>query len=218
LLIAGMCFANSVHRLAAVAAVTIVLCIVIYTVWHKRAAWSVVPMGLCRALLPMMGALGVMSPPVITPLAAMILLTVGFCALGLFMHIVGLSVSARRESVKSPSEEADGSRFLFALAVVLMLAACVRSGIPWWFLWVGPVPYALWFGVCRTLHRKPVGRYVSSLLAGIPLLDWVFLLPASVMLVSSGFPWEHPVPGGGFLIPPLAFLSALLLQKLAPAT
>lgn len=218
-LIAGICFANSVNKLAAAAAAAIVLCILIYTVWHKRAAWSVVPMGLCRALLPMMGVVGVMKDSVITPHAMMILLTAGLCAAGLFLHIVGLSVSARRESTKGEVEDStDGSRFIFALAVVLMLAAGFRSGIPWWFLCAGAVPYVAWFGVCRTLHRRPIGRYVSSLLAGIPLLDWVILLPASIVLVSSGLTWWDPIKVGGFLIPPLAFLSALLLQKLAPAT
>jgi hypothetical protein len=67
--------------------------------------------------------------------------------------------------------------------------------------------------VCQTIRRKPVSVHVSSLLAGIPLVDWMVLLPISLSLGS----W-NPFAIACFAIPPLAFISALLLQRLAPAT
>jgi hypothetical protein len=59
---------------------------------------------------------------------------------------------------------------------------------------------------------------VSRLLAGIPLVDWIALLPVAMTFMSNSREGAWPMALACFLIPPLAFLSALLLQRLAPAT
>ncbi len=82
---------------------------------------------------------------------------------------------------------------------------------------VGAAPYLIWTGVCLKFRRRPVSALVSGLLAGIPLVDWMVLLPVFLSLAGDGA-GEVPLAIACFAIPPLAFLSALLLQRLAPAT
>ena len=83
---------------------------------------------------------------------------------------------------------------------------------------VGLIPYAVWLTLGLTLHRKPVPRHVSSLLAGIPLVDAMALLPLALTLASGAAAWISPFGLACFAVPPLAFLAALSLQRLAPAT
>ncbi|MEO8616672.1 MAG: UbiA family prenyltransferase [Luteolibacter sp.] len=206
---------------AGVVAMGIIGCIVIYTVWHKRSAWAVVPMGLCRALLPILGALGMMENQrnleniigyaIVGPLLGG----------GLFFYIVGLSMSARCESKSSPSSnETSFSIILFVLAATPLLFAGLLTGHASWATMIGIAPYLVWLGLCRTLFRRPISKYVSALLAGIPLVDWMFLLPFSLTSFFHASPTmpQHPLEWVSLTLPPLAFIAALLLQRLAPAT
>jgi len=189
-------------------AMGIVFWIMIYTVFHKRTTWAVIPMGLCRALLPVMG-FTLFFPFVdgIWPAAG-----------GIFCYIMGLSLSARYESMQEPPKR------VAVIARGLLLAAAIL--IAWGnrglfldriFIVSGVLPYLAWTSVCLRYRRKPISRLVSSLLAGIPLVDWMVLLPVSLSLAAAGDGWSGFVVAC-FAIPPLAFVSALLLQRLAPAT
>lgn len=198
---AGLALALAVNHAAGMVALAIIGCVVVYTVWHKEKAWSVVFMGLCRGLLPLLGA------SVIRPafwLAAV-------CGAALCCYIMGLSLSARAES----KGEITGisllvSRVLWVVAGGLMLWPHVFNSLSSVLLWLAAMVYAGWLVLCMTRFRSPVPRHVSALLAGIPLLDWIFLLP---LMTTHG-----PVELMSAVIPPLAFVSALLLQRLAPAT
>ena len=55
----------------------------------------------------------------------------------------------------------------------------------------------------------------AGLLAGIPLVDWIFMLPVGMAMEET-----RAITGGHGLIwvPPLAFLAGIALQRLAPAT
>ena len=205
LVAAGTALAWTANARSGQVAGGIVLSITIYTLWHKRSAWAVVPMGVCRALLPVMGFLAI-YPYIdrVWPVA---------CAL--FCYIIGLSLSARYESMKEPPKRvAVMARGLLLLAVVLValgnrglfLDRLVSIG--------GALPYLVWTGFCLRFWRQPVPRLVSGLLAGIPLVDWMVLLPVAVTFMndSGAFALANAV------VPPLAFISALLLQRLAPAT
>jgi hypothetical protein len=72
------------------------------------------------------------------------------------------------------------------------------------------VPYATW--TCHSLlrHKNDTGARVSSLLAGIPLADWMLLLPLALAHGAGTSP--------ALWLPPLAFLTGRALQRLAPAT
>lgn len=196
--------AASVSSAIGIVALAIVGCILIYTVWHKRSPWLVVPMGFCRALLPVLGFMAVDSHlEGIWPAAG-----------GLFCYIAGLSLSARYESMpQAPKAAMFASRTLLVTTAALMIGEGFWLQRPLLFLGSGLVAYGIWLMVCLTVRRKPVPVHVSSLLAGIPLVDWMVLLPISL---SLGL-W-NPFAIACLAIPPLAFISALLLQRLAPAT
>ncbi|MEI8038593.1 MAG: UbiA family prenyltransferase [Verrucomicrobiota bacterium] len=199
-------------------ALLIVMAIVTYTRWHKRSPWAVIPMGLCRALLPGLGFIGILSPaawrigggaPHPGVPAALIA-----SACGLFLHIVGLSLSARRESLEGPPGRALGfARVLFpAAAACLFFASSQCLALPLWPCLLGLLPYALWIALCLTVFRQPVSVHVSNLLAGVPLVDWIVLLP---LALATGTPGWAAVC---LVLPPLAFLLGTVLQRLAPAT
>jgi hypothetical protein len=235
----GGIFLSAVTSLASTAVAVVILCMIaIYTYWHKRSPWAVVAMGSCRALLPVMGAVGFSAvflgqgdwpglqlptgqlfeiragPPFVPPYSGMI----GACALGLFCHIAGLSLSARYEAMPhAPTHISSLARILFITAVGVISYATYQWHVDSvWFVVAGLLPYGLWTFLSLSLWRKPVSRHVSRLLAGIPLIDWMVLLPLSLpSLAVAGMP---PFTAACLLIPPLAFVSALVLQRLAPAT
>lgn len=205
----GVVLSGWVNLRSGMVAGGIVLWIVIYTVWHKRTTWAVIPMGLCRALLPVMGFVAFHRyVDQVWPLAA-----------GLFCYIMGLSLSARYESMAEPPQRVAVMARGLLLATALFLAWGNRE------LFLYPIhsvpaalPYLAWTSVCLRFRRKPVPLLVASLLAGIPLVDWMVLLPLALSLVTySGGGWTSLLVVS-VLIPPLAFISGLLLQRLAPAT
>lgn len=206
----GLCNAASAGPRCIAVALGILICILIYTWIHKRTAWSVIPMGLCRALLPVLGFAGFARAGSIMENAR---LAVCLAAVGLFCHIVGLSVSARRESANGGKRGNAGfTILLFAVTLIAM------AWIPMGLLKMRPVPgllgilpYLIWLALAFTAFRKTVKDHVSSLLAGIPLVDWIVLMPLSGLL-------EPPFSTACLWIPPLAFVTGRLLQRLAPAT
>lgn len=204
----GVGLAATVNTHCAIIAGIIVACICIYTVWHKKSAWAVIPMGLCRALLPVMGfAAFHPDPNGIWP-----------AALGLFCYIMGLSLSARYESMTEPPQRvAVMARGLLLATVILMARQHTATQQSLLIGIAGAAPYLIWTGTCLKFRRKPVSALVCGLLAGIPLVDWMVLLPVFLSLAGSGAGWSG-FAIASFVIPPLAFISALLLQRLAPAT
>lgn len=205
----GVGLAAYVHSRSGIVAGLIVFCIGIYTLFHKRTAWAVIPMGLCRALLPVMGAM------LFTPYIDMI----WAAAAGLFFYIMGLSLSARYESMSQPP------RFVQVMARTLLLVTVISmawtnrhlySPVP--LSIAAALPYLIWTSLCLRIWRKPVPTLVSRLLAGIPLVDWIVLLTVSASIVFHGADGWEMFTLTCFALPPLAFISALLLQRLAPAT
>lgn len=192
-------------------ALLIVTCIVTYTRWHKRSAWAVVPLGLCRAMLPGLGFLGILAPGGLGSMAVIA------SSCGLLAHVAGLSLSARYESLAGPSGPAMGfSRALFpAVAVAMWFASYQGLSLPLATCLLGLLPYTLWIALCLTVWRRPVSRHVSNLLAGIPLVDWIVLLPLALAQGAHG--WSA-LAAMSLLLPPLALLLGKLLQRLAPAT
>ncbi|MGC4016789.1 MAG: UbiA family prenyltransferase, partial [Luteolibacter sp.] len=101
----GVIAAFLISWLCAAVAAVIAGLIVIYTVWHKKAVWPVIPMGLCRALLPVMGFLAVMvdtTKPHPFTLSTHAWSLIAVHAAGLLCYIMGLSLNARYESIPNP--------------------------------------------------------------------------------------------------------------------
>jgi hypothetical protein len=156
-------------------------------------------MGLCRALLPLLGYFAC-SHQAITPSLILI-------AAALLIHTCGLSLVARSESKTS-------RLFLFAYPLVVAtacLAAHASNPSEWLNLWPAALPYLLWTLLALILLRKSAFTGVSMLLAGIPLVDLTFLIPFA-MGPSPSMPWL------ALCAPPLAFILGKSLQKIVPAT
>jgi len=207
--LAGIGLACFVDQTSGIVAAAIAFWIVVYTLIHKRTAWGVIPMGLCRALLPVMGCVA-FFPYVdkVWPAA---------CAL--LVHIMGLSLAARHEAMKEPPKS------VAIMSRILLLATALFAAWGAKLLWAdrpsilaGVVPYLIWTSLCLRTWRKPVPLLVSRLLAGIPLVDWMILLPAGLLLRSgaTGLPGIFAL--SCLALPPVAWICALLLQRLAPAT
>ena len=194
---------------ALVIAAFLVWLIVWYTEIHKRTPLSVIPMGLCRAVLPVLGYVGTregFSGVALLPATA------------LFLYIVALSLSARWESkAEVPKEKKLMSRML------LLAAGVVASLLPLMVMpiagWVGMVAFFLWMGLCVTRYRSPVPAHVSALLAGIPLVDWVTLFPmALIWMRLERVEAFDPMFSIAVFLPPVAFVLGRVLQRVAPAT
>ncbi len=211
---AGAVLAFTVSPWSGLAALAILSSISTYTHWHKISGWSVIPMGLCRALLPVMGLFAVAPSAHAGTVPAATL--VGTHAAALFFYICGLSISARgeaRATAETPPPMA--GRCLLGLSG-LIAAACWLASMPA-LAWLGLVPFVAWTALALTLYRRPVSAHVSALLAGIPLLDAVALLPLTVR-TSGGNVFAHPFPAACVAVPALAFYLGRRLQGLAPAT
>ena len=208
---------------------SIILCLVIaYTLLHKRNAFSIWIMGACRAGLYALG-LGAMSAGFRVvydlirnwqnwqgiALAGMLLVPL----LGMLSYIAGISLLARYES-----RPLHGSNVKLIASLLLLFPLmthtcmwCVSLALNQSFgsyeILLGALPFACWT-LFAILRKAPVPCKVSRLLAGIALVDSVFWWCGGIAylsLLDASLLW--------FLsIPLLAFLLALLLQKIAPAT
>ncbi|GAA5482997.1 UbiA family prenyltransferase [Haloferula sargassicola] len=232
LLVAASVAAAFLGTASLVLALAIAGCIVLYTVFHKRHGWAVLPMAACRAGLYGFGFL-YFSP--LGPDEIDYALTgggflgnleprtraIGFAIapmIGLFSYLVGLSLNARYESL----ERSPPGMVLIA-RVLLFLPLATHSC--WWIPWypkigaLALIPFALWLGVALLFYRKPLPAFVSALLAGIPLIDFIGIAPAvATVLGPDQLISDDPKALIGFVVPLGAFALARLLQKVAPAT
>lgn len=219
---AGTLLGFALNRFAGGTALVIVLLIAIYTAFHKKAMWAVVPMGLCRAALYFLGFFAFWFG--INPLqwwsqerwteVIPYLDTVAILGLGLFSYIAGLSLSARYEGM---ADAPRGPKVISLAMLVLPLAAmsCTfmrRSPLEGVY---GMIPFAIWLALCLTVFRKPIPRYVSALLAGIPLVDLIAMVPLALDHPRSSI---HSEFSAFLAVPVAAFILGRALQKLAPAT
>ena len=222
----GILAASVENRYCGMAAAGIVILVAIYTHFHKRAIWAVIPMGLCRAGLYLLGffAFGTtLFSSIDTGYSwqsyagrVLVVLTMAF---GLFAFIAGLSLSARYEGM---GDAPPSPRFLSKALLYLPMLA-----MPCWFSTIAPqfglagiVPYAVWLALCLTKFSKPIPRYVSALLAGIPLVDLAAAIPLALLLafVPGNGVVNVPLAWGIVAVPSAAFVLGRLLQKVAPAT
>jgi 4-hydroxybenzoate polyprenyltransferase len=180
----------------------LVFLVLLYTIIHKHTPLSVVPMGLCRACLPVLGCLAMnqrFSPIALIPAAALLL------------YIIALSISARWES---RGNIPIGKRFI--ASGMLICSGLIAASLPLILYsrlaWLGLIPFAIWLYLSLTKYRSPVPTHVSALLAGIPLVDWISLLPLALVYPS---PSTSLAP---LFLAPCCFVLGRALQRIAPAT
>jgi 4-hydroxybenzoate polyprenyltransferase len=142
-----------------------------YDWWHKRSAWAVVPMGLCRVFLGWAAASMGAGGWALSPLVALWLA-------GLFCYIVGLTLVARREATGGTISWAGLSLVLVPVigagAANRLLGADFRD-----FLFVGFLfglgAWRVGMGLQDRHDPGRIGSAVARMLAGIVVVDgmWV---------------------------------------------
>lgn len=204
---AGLAMAAAVHLRCLAVAGTIATMVLLYTWIHKRSAWSVLPMGSCRGLLPVLGLAA-------APGMSWILL---LAPAALFLDIALLSWRARSECHPDRTILTSAVSRLASLLPALLLLFLAVS-LHWGMLsYLGILPLVLrdWF--CAPSRRRTPHALISALLASLPMLDWVLLLPAAWHLHRSSSTGA-PLAIACLLLPPLAFALGRALQRFATAT
>ena len=186
--------------------------ILLYTWLHKKTVWGIVPMALCRASLPILGYatcsrgwnhhFWVFLPAII-----------------LFIYLILLSLRARAESRPDSSRNLNSlTRCAFLLPALILIGTYYSS--QWLFGGLivnilSTLPYLAWTALALTIWRSPIPKQVSALLAGIPLVDAMVLLPYLLLGHLLG------ESNNQFMIA-LAWLPAFVLgrflQRYVPAT
>lgn len=213
LMCGGLVLSTLASLPSAVFSLCIIICILVYTRWHKAHPASFLAMAGARAFIYPAAAFSLLSwndwmAPKYPP-SSFFFIWVGL-ALGLY--ILGISLTARSETSATP-----GSDSKKVIPVLCLCAPVVIISAPFLLLmkngWALP-PFILFVGIIgfcvrrlRSTHQ--VGTFVSRTLAAIPLVDFLFIFP--LLTVATKDPLLL------FLSPALA-LAALALQKIAPAT
>ena len=205
----GLVIAAFYGWMAVIAAAVLVGLIILYSVVHKKAAWSVIPMGLCRACLPILGYVA---------MSGNLSGTVLFPAVGLLVYVLALSLSARWEARGNlPVSDKWIARGLLLGAG--LFAAILPIFIQPSMGWIGLVPFASWLLLSMLRYQSPVSAHVSALLAGIPFIDWILLFPLAKIWLSMGrVDSDEPMYLIAVFLAPICFVVGRLLQRLAPAT
>ncbi len=160
------------HRvLVAKLAFALSVCVLVYNRWHKQVVWAPVVMGLCRALLPMIGFCALAD-------AELARQSVGLATLlahpfVLWVLTFSITLVARHESGNGqPPRWAESVLYLVPLPLLL---TAYPYGRPF-FLWAlfGCALYWLWIYRSDRKHPLPagVGARVADRLAAFPLLDF----------------------------------------------
>jgi len=204
----GLGLAVLVSRGCLLTAACIVPAILVYTAAHKRTPLAVLCVAFCRALLPVLGFAAV-APLTAALEPVSLVLLVPACA-ALMGYVTALSLDARWESAPSPPRFARWAAFgLFAAAL-----GVTRPVLSLWPL--AALPCLFWLVLCHSVFRHPVSVRVSNLLAGIPLVDALTLLPLAHSELPAGqTPWLQALVTAS---PFACLLAGKLLQRLAPAT
>ncbi|HEU0009571.1 MAG TPA: UbiA family prenyltransferase [Verrucomicrobiae bacterium] len=181
-------------KVTMILALLLTLSILVYDAVHKMFAFSPVLMAACRFFL-VVTANSVPSDRLNGQAI--------WSALALASYIVGLSYLARRET--------GGGALSFwpclFLAAPIVLAGIVNFGENQWrAVWLSAL-LLIWMVRCLRLSlwaaQRNVGRTVSGLLAGIPLVDWLSVWEGNTLVA---------------LIFAALFGLALLFQRFVPAT
>jgi 4-hydroxybenzoate polyprenyltransferase len=214
LLASGPALAAAAAAESGLAGTATVLAILGYTRWHKRHPASVLLMGLCRALLPLLalapalaGACGQSDWP--------LLIRCLLPSLALMAYITGLSLFARREAAGTAPSRVSLPTACILLAPVLMAGPAIDASGQL-LLGSGLLAFVIWTALALDRSRLSVQRQVAALLAGLPLLDAVLLLPLGFTLLAGSGSQARGILS--LALPPAAFLLSLALQRRAAAT
>lgn len=186
----------------------IIAAILLYTAIHKRTAWGAVAMGICRALLFPMAAL---SGHVYLGAEINSLVHISIAAgLGMMLYIGAITWFARHETSNDPPRTHYWLKTIVFTVPFLTPVVAIPIILPDVTFWDQTTALAcgvvgiLWLCIAMERgKREGTGKFVSSALAGIPLLDAMWLPNHQPLLL---------------LIPAALFVLSLVLQKVTSAT
>ena len=152
----------------------LVAAVLVYNRWHKGVVWAPVVMGLCRALLPILGLVvaGISLDSLGWPGWTFVLL----CSFTLWLLTFTLTWVARHEATDSnPPAWTSWVIYLVPYPAVLVL-----YGLSMGSIFVLPICllYMAWIWFSDRRHPLPAGvpGRVSDRLAAFPMLDYLLLL------------------------------------------
>lgn len=190
--------------------------ILLYNKWHKGNPLSPWIMAGCRIFL-IFSAAAAFNPEKAVPSSNVL-----WSAVAVGSYIVGLTYIAKAESAPVKTKSAYGEA-LFLLALPWLITAMQSSrGEFNQMFWIAATASTAWliFVLAPVIRRKNlnIGKMVSGLLAGIPLIDALVLSPylhLPPQLQHLNIQYSSISLLGSFMI---MYVLALLTQKIAPAT
>jgi 4-hydroxybenzoate polyprenyltransferase len=207
----------------------IVALVVLYTILHKKHKCSIWVMGACRSGLFLLGCALVdpfthflIKTHLAHPYNGIFLASqaVKFLAppIGMMCYIAGISLLARFETGNQGLT--DGTK---VIAAMLLLTPCLTHSCYYvyegfiankYYIFLAVIPFLAWTAAA-IFQKTSVQSKVSSLLAGISLVD-VTLITCAILVQPRNCISVSDV--AYLLVSLLCFFTALLLQKIAPAT
>lgn len=204
--------------------------VLVYNRWHKGVVWAPVVMGLCRALLPIMGAAlgGESILKTLTNPWELYLLA----AATLWAHTFVLTWVARHEATDG-TPPAWTAWALYVVPLPLALYAAFRVLGNGFMAWPVLALFIAWIWVSNRRHPLPAGvsGRVSDRLAALPFLDYLImgrplLWTKALLVLPADWLVVHPthlanlVPFGALALlgPLVCFGLTLLFRRWIPQT
>ncbi len=207
--------------------VLLVASVLVYDRWHKGVSWAPAVMGLCRALLPLIGFFavgGLIDGPHFRGWPLLALLAYPFV---LWLLTFSITLVARHEAGPgTPPRWAEWLLYLVPVPLILVQYLPEVNGVPKVAVF-GCLLFWLWIWRSNRRHALPagVGRRVADRLAAFPLVDYaaagLFFFAARYMSGAENSTqngWVALAVPLAFLAPFTAFGLTLLLRRWIPAT
>ena len=202
--------------------------VLVYDRWHKGVSWAPAVMGLCRALLPLIGFFavgGLIDGPHFRgwPLIALLAHP---CVLWLLTF--SLTLVARHEAGPgTPPKWAEWLLYLVPVPLLVVHGLPEVNGVTKVAVW-GCLFFWLWVALSNHRHRLPagVGRRVADRLAAFPLVDFA---AAGLFYYHAGFMrngvegsvevgWAKLAVQLAWMVPFGSFCLTLILRRFIPTT
>ena len=150
-----------------IVALALVLCVIVYDRWHKGVSWAPAVMGLCRALLPLIGFLVVGESIFFPPLADSDWI--------IFAHMFALWLLTYAITLVARHEATGGGAGRWVEALLFVAPAPLFWAVSFFWQWMllWSAVYVWWLVRSNRRHPLPggVGARVADRLASMPLID-----------------------------------------------
>ena len=208
--------------------VLLVASVLVYDRWHKGVSWAPAVMGLCRALLPLIGFFavgGLVDGPHFRgwPLIALLAYP---CVLWLLTFSITL-VARHEAGPGTPPIWAEWLLYLVPVPLILVQTLPEVNGVPKVAVF-GCLLFWLWIWRSNRRHALPagVGPRVADRLAAFPLVDYaaagLFYFSAAFMRHgnegSTEVGWATAAMKLAWMVPFGSFVLTLILRRFIPTT